>query len=98
MRTRQVRYSQIVMLGVRHTRREREQLKDWDVRRAKTKLMGFARNYGELPVLPHQPIGHSLYRRAEHHSPTMVFPRDVLEDVLPAPAAYRQVGRILFCT
>ena len=74
MRPRQVRYSQIVMLGVRHTRREREQLKDWDVRRAKTKLMGFARNYGELPVLPDQPIGNSLYRRAEHHSSTMILP------------------------
>ena len=49
-------------------------MNDWDVRRAKTKLMGFARNYGELPVLPHQPIGNSLYRRAEHHSSTMVFP------------------------
>jgi len=41
---------------------------------AKTKLMGLACNYGEHPVLPHQPIGNSLYRRAEHHSSNMVFP------------------------
>jgi len=49
-----VRYNQIVLFGVRRTRREREQLKDWDVQRAKAKLMGFARNYNELPVLPDQ--------------------------------------------
>ena len=47
-----VRYNQIAVFGTRRTRREREQLKDWDVQRAKTKLMGFARNYDDLPVLP----------------------------------------------
>jgi len=45
-------YNQIVLFGVRRTRREREQLKDWEVQRAKTKLMGLARNHDQLPVLP----------------------------------------------
>lgn len=92
-----VRYNQIVLFGVRRTRREREQLKDWDVQRAKTKLMGIARNYDELPVLPDQadrqftvPAGGpaQLIHRG--------LPLDVLEDVLPASVAFRQAGRILF--
>ncbi len=92
-----VRYNQIVTFGVRRSRREREQLKDWDVQRAKTKLMGFARNYDELPVLPDEadrqfavPAGGpaQLINRG--------LPLDALEDVLPASAVYRQAGRILF--
>jgi hypothetical protein len=46
-----VRYKQIVVFGVRRTRREREQLKDWDASRAKAKLLGISRNYEELPAL-----------------------------------------------
>jgi hypothetical protein len=34
-----LRYKQIVLFGVRRTKREREQLKDWDVNRAKAKLL-----------------------------------------------------------
>ena len=47
-----IRYKQVVVFGVRRTRREREQLKDWDVQRAKTKLLAYTRTYDELPVLP----------------------------------------------
>jgi len=47
-----VRYGQIVVFGLRRTRRERDQLKDWDVNRAKARLIGFARNPNDLPVLP----------------------------------------------
>jgi hypothetical protein len=47
-----IRYKQIVVFGVRRTRRERDQLKDWDVQRAKTKLLALTGSYGELPVLP----------------------------------------------
>jgi hypothetical protein len=92
-----VRYNQIVLFGVRRTRRERDQLKDLDVQRAKTKLMGFARNYDELPVLPDQadrqfaiPPGGPA--KLVHRG----LPLDALEDVLPTSAAYRQAGRILF--
>jgi hypothetical protein len=92
-----VRYGQIVVFGVRRTRREREQLKDWDVQRAKSRLLGFARQQGALPVLPDEadrqfavpPAGPAqlVYRG---------MPLDALEDLLPASAAYRQAGRILF--
>ena len=47
-----IRYKQVVVFGVRRTRRERDQLKDWDVQRAKTKLLALTRSYDELPVLP----------------------------------------------
>ena len=92
-----IRYNQIVLFGVRRTRREREQLRDWDVQRAKTKLMGFARNYDELPVLPDQAdrqfaIPPSGPAQLVHRG----VPLDALEDVLPTSVAYRQAGRILF--
>lgn len=92
-----IRYSQIVLFGVRRTRREREQLKDWDVQRAKTKLMGLARNYDELQLLPDQAdrqfaIPLSGPAQLVHRG----LPLDALEDVLPTSVAYRQAGRILF--
>ena len=70
-----VHYNQIVTFGVRRSRREREQLKDWDVQRAKTKLMGFARNYDESRCCRTRLIGNSLYRRVDqHNSLTADFP------------------------
>lgn len=92
-----VRYNQIVLFGVRRTRREREQLNDWDVQRAKAKLMGFARNYDELPVLPDQAdrqfaIPPSGPAQLIHRG----LPLDTLEELLPTSVAYRQAGRILF--
>ena len=92
-----IRYKQIVVFGVRRTRREREQLKDWDVQRAKTKLLALTRTYDDLPVLPDEadkeftvpPSGPAqlVYRG---------MPLDIVEDLLPGSAAYRQAGRILF--
>src|SRR4029077_2225651 len=84
-----VRYNQIVLFGVRRTRREREQLKDWDVQRSKTKLMGLARNYDELPVLSNQAerqfaIPPSGPAQLVHRG----LPLDAMEDVLPASLAY----------
>src|SRR6516162_6246451 len=92
-----VRYNQIVLFGVRRTRREREQLKDWDVQRAKAKLMGFAGNYDELSILPDQAdrqfaIPPSGPVQLIHRG----LPLDTLEDLLPTSVAYRQAGRILF--
>ena len=92
-----VRYNQIVTFGVRRTRREREQLKDWEVQRAKTKLLGFARNYDELPVLPEQ--ADRQFAVPASAAPQLIhrgLPLDALEDALPASVAYRQAGRILF--
>jgi SAM-dependent methyltransferase len=52
------RYKPIVVFGVRRTKREREQLRDWDVSRAKTKLLEIARKHEELPILPDVPDRH----------------------------------------
>jgi len=92
-----IRYNQIVLFGVRRTRREREQLKDWEVQRAKTKLMGLARNYDDLAVLPDEAdrqfaVPASGRAQLVHRG----LPLDAVEDVLPASVAYRQAGRILF--
>ncbi len=92
-----VRYEQVVVFGVRRTWREREQLKDWDVQRAKSKLFGIARNYDGLPVLPDEPDRRFAVPPAG--PPQLVYrglPLDSIEDLLPASAAYRQAGRILF--
>ncbi len=92
-----VRYNQIVLFGVRRTRREREQLKDWEVQRAKAKLTAMGRSYDELPVLPDQPDRQFLIPPS---GPAQLayrgLPLDVVEDLLPGSVAYCQAGRILF--
>ena len=45
------RYKQIVVFGVRRTKREREQLRDSDVSRAKAKLLEIARNQSRKQFL-----------------------------------------------
>ncbi len=92
-----IRYDQIVIFGVRRTRREREQLKDWDVQRAKARLFGFARNCDDLPMLPDE--ADRQYAIPSGGQPQLVYrglPLDAIEDLLPASAAYRQAGRVLF--
>ncbi len=92
-----VRYGQIVVFGVRRTRRERDLLKDWDVQRAKSRLLGFVRKQDDLPVLPDEADHQFAVPPAGR--PQLVYrglPLDAIEDQLPASAAYRQAGRILF--
>ena len=92
-----VRYNQIVVFGARRTRREREQLKDWDVQRAKARLLGFARNYDGLPVLPdHVDRQFAVPPSGPAQLVHRGLPLDALEDVLPTSVANRQAGRILF--
>lgn len=92
-----VRYKQIVVFGVRRTRREREQLKDWDASRAKAKLMGLSRDYQELPALPERADKEFVVPPS---SPAQLIyrgiPLDKVEDLLAGSAAYRQANRILF--
>lgn len=92
-----VRYKQIVVFGVRRSRRERDQLQDWDVSRAKAKLLEFARKYEELPTLPDAPDRQFAVPAG---GPVQLvyrgLPLDAIEDLLPASGAYRQANRILF--
>ncbi len=92
-----VRYKQIVVFGVRRTRREREQLKDWDASRAKAKLLGISRNYEELAALPDR--ADRQFAVPPSGPAQLVFrgiPLDTAEDLLAGSPAYRQANRILF--
>ena len=92
-----IRYKQIVVFGVRRTRREREQLKDWDAQPAKAKLLGLSRNYEELPALPDE--ADKQFAVPPSGPAQLVFrgiPLDTVEDLLAGSAAYRQANRILF--
>lgn len=92
-----VKYKQVVVFGVRRSKREREQLKDWEVERAKTKLYSLARDYESLPGLPDEADREFTVPPA---SPAQLthrgIPLDLVEDLLPGSAAYRQAGRVLF--
>ena len=90
-----VRYKQVVLLGVRRSRRER--MRDEDITRARLYYASLARNPTQLPVLPAEPK--AIYTVPESGPVQLVYrglPLDEIEDLLPQSAAYRQAGRILF--
>ena len=92
-----VRYKQVVVIGARRSRREKERLTDSDITRARLYYAGLARNPSQIPVLPLSP-------KRDTTCPTsgpaqLVYrglPLDEIEDLLPQSTAYRQAGRILF--
>ena len=92
-----VRYKQVVLFGVRRNRRERERLADSDITRARLYYASLARNPSQIPILPSHP--EARYDVPVSGSAQLVYrglPLDEVEDLLPASAAYRQAGRILF--
>jgi hypothetical protein len=92
-----VRYKQVVVIGVRRSRREKERLTDSDITRARLYYAGLARNPSQIPVLPSEPEAH--YDVPVSGPAQLVYrglPLDEIEDLLPQSAAYRQAGRILF--
>ena len=93
-----VRYKQVVVLGVRCSRRERERRPDEEITRARLQYAGLARNPSQLPVLPDQ-ASDAVYGVPEGGPVQLVYrglPLDEIEDLLPASSAYRQAGRLLF--
>jgi len=92
-----VRYRQVVLFGVRRSRRERERMRDQDITRARLQFASMARNPTQLPVLAGEPD--AIYTVPETGPVQLVYrglPLDEIEDLLPQSAAYRQAGRILF--
>ena len=92
-----VRYKQVVVIGVRRARRERERLTDGDITRARLYFAGLARNPSQIPVLSSE-LG-ARYNVPVSGPAQLVYrglPLDEVEDLLPESAAYRQAGRILF--
>jgi hypothetical protein len=92
-----MRYKQVVALGVRRNRREREPLRDDDTARARVQYASLARNAIQLPVLPLEPD--ACYNVPPSGPVQLTYrglPLDEVEDMLPHCSAYRQAGRVLF--
>jgi hypothetical protein len=92
-----VRYKQVVVIGARRSRREKERLTDSDITRARLYYAGLARNPSQIPVLPSEP--ETRYSGPVSGPAQLVYrglPLDEIEDLLPQSAAYRQARRILF--
>jgi len=92
-----VRYKQIVVFGVRRTRRERERLQDNDVTRARQWYASLARDPERLPPLPSEPD--HQYTVPPGAPVRLVYrglPLDQIEDLLPRSSAYRQASAVLF--
>jgi hypothetical protein len=92
-----VRYKQVVVMGARRSRHEKERLSDNDISRARLYYASLARNPLQIPVLPHEPEAH--YKVPVSGPAQLAYrglPLDEIEDLLPQSAAYRQAGRILF--
>ena len=92
-----VRYKQVVVIGARRSRREKERLTDNDITRARLYYASLARNQSQIPFLPSQP--EARYDVPASGSAELVhrgLPLDEIEDLLPQSSAYRQAARILF--
>jgi len=92
-----VRYTQVVVIGARRSRREKERLTDSDITRARLYYASLARNPSQIPVLPSEP--EARYDVPVSGPAQLVYrglPLDEVEDQLPQSAAYRQARRILF--
>src|SRR6185437_7378756 len=91
------KYKQVVLFGIRRTRRERDRLRDADVIRARGLISEMSRTWDQLPALPDIPD--AAYSIPESRPVELVYrglPLDEIEDLLPKSAAYRQARRILF--
>ena len=94
-----VKYDQIVLFGVRRTRRERERLQDRDISRERMEYYQKSRgleDLQELHPLTARPVRTYAVSAAEPVTPTARgLPLAEIEDLLPKSAAYRQASRIL---
>jgi hypothetical protein len=92
-----VRYKQVVVIGARRSRREKERLTDSDITRARLYYAGLSRNPSQIPALPSEPeVRYDVPVSGPVQLVYRGLPLDEIEDVLPQSAAYGQAGRILF--
>ena len=92
-----VRFDQVVVFGIRRTRRERERLLDREIQERRQLLTELSRNSSELQVLSTEPD--FKYAVPESAPSVLVYkglPLDEIEDLLPKSSAYRQANRLLF--
>jgi hypothetical protein len=88
-------YKQVVVLGIRRTRQERERLNDHMVGQANRKLQEMTRRYEDIAVLPDVPdrtyiVPPSAPAKLDYRG----LPLDALEDLLDRSPAWRQAQRI----
>jgi uncharacterized methyltransferase DUF6094 len=92
-----VKYRQIVVMGVRLTRSERDRLQDIEITRARVWFESLARNPEKLSSLPSEPDHQYVVLPGE---PVQLvyrgLPLDQIEDLLPKSSAYRQASAVLF--
>jgi hypothetical protein len=92
-----VKYKQVVVMGVRLTRSERDRLQDGEITRARMRYESLARDPEKLSPLPSQPDRKYVLLPSE---PVQLvyrgLPLDQIEDLLPRSSAYRQASGVLF--
>lgn len=91
-----VQYKQVVLFGVKRSRRERERLRDADISRAGTYLSCLGFRASELCSLEDARSKYGIPPAEPIQLSYRGLPLDQLEDLLPGSAAYRQASRILF--
>jgi hypothetical protein len=92
-----VRFDQVVVFGIRRTRRERERLRDRELEESRQLLAGLSHQTSPLPSL--LPESDFKYALPESGAVTLAYkglPLDDIEDLLPKSSAYRQANRLLF--
>jgi hypothetical protein len=91
-----VRYRQVLIAGVRRTRREREQLRDREISEGRLLFTTLGREYERLAELPD--LCEDPYTVPPTGPATLTFkglPLDELEDLISTSLASRQAARIL---
>ena len=91
-----VRYRQVLIAGVRRTRREREQLRDREISEGRYRFTTLGREYERLPELADS--CDDPYAVPTTGPAALTFkglPLDELEDLVANSPAYRQTARIL---
>ena len=92
-----VKYKQVVVMGVRLTRSERDRLQDGEITRARMRYESLARDPEKLSPLPSDPDHEYVVLPSE---PVQLVYRglllDPIEDLLPRSSAYRQAAAVLF--
>ncbi|MFY9532008.1 MAG: DUF6094 domain-containing protein [Candidatus Acidiferrales bacterium] len=92
-----VKYKQVVVMGVRRTRSERDRLQDSEITRARMWFECLARDPARLSPLPSEPRHQYFVPPGEPVRLTYRgLPLDQIEDLLARSSAYRQAAAVLF--
>ena len=91
-----VKCKQVVVMGVRRTRAERDRVQDAEITRARMRFESLSPDSERIPPLPPEPD--HLYAVPAGEAVRMVYrglPLDEIEDLLPKSSAYRQASAVL---